>query len=295
MIILDGKQTSEKILNNVKEEINNLPYIPKLVVISVGEDQASKVYIRNKCNACNKVGINFEEIHIDNKGLSSKELFKKLYDEILKLDTDPSVNGILIQKPIIGLDKDHEETLFLTINPFKDVDVFNLSNTIEIYQGENKLLPCTPKGILTLLDEYKIDVEGKNVVIIGRSNIVGKPLSLALLNRNATVTVCHSKTKDLKEITKNADILIIAIGKPKMIDHSYITLKCECIIDVGMNRDEDNKLCGDCDFNDITNWWNNSQLHKERYITPVPGGVGPMTVASLMQNVLQLCKKNKGE
>ena len=293
--IIDGKATSNKILEEESIEISKLSFKPKLVVISVGDDQASKVYIRNKRRACDKVNIEFEEIHIDNEGLSSKELFKKLYDETIKLDNDPSVNGILIQKPIIGLDKDYEEKLFLAINPAKDVDVFNLSNIIKIYQGKNELLPCTPKGILTLLDEYKINVEGKNVVIIGRSNIVGKPLSLALLNKNATVTICHSKTKDLKEITKNADILITAIGKPKMIDHSYITLKCKCIIDVGMNRDENNKLCGDCNFKDITNWWDSFQLNEERYITPVPGGVGPMTVASLIQNVLQLCKKDKGE
>ena len=289
MIILDGKQTSEKILNNVKEEINNLPHIPKLVVISVGEDQASKVYIRNKCNACNKVGINFEEIHIDNKGLSSKELFKKLYDEILKLDTDPSVNGILIQKPIIGLDKDHEETLFLTINPFKDVDVFNLSNTIEIYQRENKLLPCTPKGILTLLDEYKIDVEGKNVVIIGRSNIVGKPLALALLNKNATVTICHSKTVGLQDICKTADILISAVGKPKFITRDFIGFDTNVIIDVGINRDENNKLCGDVDFEDVVELF--GDMSTNNYITPVPGGVGAMTVASLIENTIDLTHK----
>ena len=302
--IMDGKATSNKILEEESIKISKLPFKPKLVVISVGDDQASKVYIRNKRRACDKVNIEFEEIHINNEGLSSEDLFEKLKTIVIELNNDLSVNGILIQKPIIGLDKDHEEELFLAINPAKDVDVFNLSNIIKIYQGKNELLPCTPKGILTLLDEYKINVEGKNVVIIGRSNIVGKPLSLALLNKNATVTICHSKTKDLKEITKNADILITAIGKPKMIDHSYITLKCKCIIDVGMNRDENNKLCGDCNFKDITNWWdfkdminwwNSFQLNEKRYITPVPGGVGPMTVASLIQNVLQLCKKDKGE
>lgn len=285
--ILDGKQTSENILNDIKEKVENSNIKMKLVVISVGDDPASKVYIRNKKNACEKVGIDFENIRLETNE-SSEELYQDLLDIVTCLNDDNSVTGMIIQKPIMGLNKEHEDLLFAKINPNKDVDVFNHLNEVELYLGNNDLLPCTPQGIFTLLNEYKIDVEGKHVVIIGRSNIVGKPLALAMLNKNATVTICHSKTKNLKEITQIADILVTAIGKSKLIDHNYISSKCECVIDVGMNRDENNKLCGDCNFEDITNWWNEYQLNEEKYITPVPSGVGPMTVASLIQNILKL-------
>lgn len=293
--IMDGKKVSEKILEEVKEEVSKLEKQIKLVVISVGEDQASKVYIRNKQKACEKTGILFEEIHIDNTNLSSCDLFKIIHKNIVKLNEDKSVNGILIQKPIAGLNKEYEDLLFLAINPLKDVDVFNLSNSVRVYEGSNNLLPCTPKGILTLLDDYNINVEGKNVTIIGRSNIVGKPIALALLNRNATVTICHSKTKNLYDAVHNADIIISAVGIPKMLKASMIKNDIEAIIDVGMNRDEDGKLCGDIDFYNIIDRFdfqeeeiNDNNIH---YITPVPGGVGPMTVASLMQNTLELSKK----
>lgn len=293
--IMDGKATSNKILEEESIKISRLPFKPKLVVISVGDDQASKVYIRNKRRACNKVNIEFEEIHINNEGLSSEDLFEKLKTTVIELNNDFNVDGMLIQKPIFGLSKQHEQQLFLNINPNKDVDVFNIENEAQIYKGNHILLPCTPQGILTLLDEYKIDIEGKNVVVIGRSDIVGKPTALALLNRNANVTICHSKTniKDLMFYTANANIIVSAVGKPKFINSKYITSNCECIIDVGMNRDKNGKLCGDIDYDDIVNYLDIFSKEKDRYITPVPGGVGPMTVASLIQNVVKLSMKRR--
>lgn len=293
--IMDGKTTSNKILEEESIKISKLPFKPKLVVISVGDDQASKVYIRNKRRACDKVNIEFEEIHIDNEGLSSEDLFEKLKTIVIELNNDFSVDGVLIQKPIFGLSKQHEQQLFLNINPNKDVDVFNIENEAQIYKGNHILLPCTPQGILTLLDEYKIDIEGKNVVVIGRSDIVGKPTALALLNRNANVTICHSKTniKDLMFYTANANIIVSAVGKPKFINSKYITSNCECIIDVGMNRDKNGKLCGDIDYDDVVNYLDMFSKEKDRYITPVPGGVGPMTVASLIQNVVKLSIKRR--
>ena len=293
--IMDGKATSNKILEEESIKISKLSFKPKLVVISVGNDQASKVYIRNKRRACDKVNIEFEEIHINNEGLSSEDLFEKLKTIVIELNNDFSVDGILIQKPIFGLSKQHEQQLFLNINPNKDVDVFNIENEAQIYKGNHILLPCTPQGILTLLNEYKIDIEGKNVVVIGRSDIVGKPTALALLNRNANVTICHSKTniKDLMFYTANANIIISAVGKPKFINSKYITSNCECIIDVGMNRDKNGKLCGDIDYDDVVNYLDVFSKEKDRYITPVPGGVGPMTVASLIQNVVKLSMKRR--
>lgn len=293
--IMDGKATSNKILEEESIKISKLSFKPKLVVISVGDDQASKVYIRNKRRACDKVNIEFEEIHINNEGLSSEDLFEKLKTIVIELNNDFSVDGMLIQKPIFGLSKQHEQQLFLNINPNKDVDVFNIENEAQIYKGNHILLPCTPQGILTLLDEYKIDIEGKNVVVIGRSDIVGKPTALALLNRNANVTICHSKTniKDLMFYTANANIIVSAVGKPKFINSKYITSNCECIIDVGMNRDKNGKLCGDIDYDDIVNYLDIFSKEKDRYITPVPGGVGPMTVASLIQNVVKLSMKRR--
>lgn len=293
--IMDGKATSNKILEEESIKISKLSFKPKLVVISVGDDQASKVYIRNKRRACDKVNIEFEEIHIDNEGLSSEDLFEKLKTIVIELNNDFSVDGVLIQKPIFGLSKQYEQQLFLNINPNKDVDVFNIENEAQIYKGNHILLPCTPQGILTLLDEYKIDIEGKNVVVIGRSDIVGKPTALALLNRNANVTICHSKTniKDLMFYTANANIIVSAVGKPKFINSKYITSNCECIIDVGMNRDKNGKLCGDIDYDDVVNYLDIFSKEKDRYITPVPGGVGPMTVASLIQNVVKLSMKRR--
>lgn len=287
---IDGKKVSEKILNEVKEEISYLEYKPKLVVISVGEDQASKVYIKNKKKACEFTGIDFEEIHMS----TSKNLFDELMKLVNKLNVDDTIDGILIQKPIPDLTKKQEELLFLSIHPEKDVDGFGPVSSLNLYSNTEKILPCTPKGVITLLEEYKIGIEGKHIVIIGRSNIVGKPLALALLNRNATVTICHSKTKDLYNILKTANIIISAVGIPKFITATMPPNDIEAIIDVGINRDENGKLCGDVDYFNIIDRFNfqEDELddHQKHYITPVPGGVGPMTVASLMQNILQLSK-----
>lgn len=293
--LLNGKALSEKIYSNIKEEVDKLNRKPHLVVISVGKDSASQVYIRNKKKACEKVGMTFEHIQIDNSKFEGMKetMMQVLAMQIQELNEDEDVDGILVQKPMLGLEKDDENLITSLIDPMKDVDGFSPANISELYEGNNDMISCTPQGILSLLKEYEIKLEGKEVVIIGRSTIVGKPLALAMLNENATVTVCHSKTKNLREITQRADILVSAIGKAKMIDSSYIGDNCKVIIDVGMNRDKNGKLCGDVDFDDTKN--SKFNTYYTTYITPVPGGVGPMTVASLIQNVIELSKFKKEE
>lgn len=293
--LLNGKALSEKIYSNIKEEVDKLNRKPHLVVISVGNDSASQVYIRNKKKACEKVGMTFEHIQIDNSKFEGMKetMMQVLAMQIQELNEDEDVDGILVQKPMLGLEKDDENLITSLIDPMKDVDGFSPANISELYEGNNDMISCTPQGILSLLKEYEIKLEGKEVVIIGRSTIVGKPLALAMLNENATVTVCHSKTKDLRKVTQRADILVSAIGKAKMINSSYIGDNCKVIIDVGMNRDKNDKLCGDVDFDDIKN--SKFNTYYTTYITPVPGGVGPMTVASLIQNVIELSKFKKEE
>lgn len=293
--LLNGKALSEKIYSNIKEEVDKLNRKPHLVVISVGKDSASQVYIRNKKKACEKVGMTFEHIQIDNSKFEGMKetMMQVLAMQIQELNEDEDVDGILVQKPMLGLEKDDENLITSLIDPMKDVDGFSPANISELYEGNNDMISCTPQGILSLLKEYEIKLEGKEVVIIGRSTIVGKPLALAMINENATVTVCHSKTKDLREVTQRADILVSAIGKAKMIDSNYIGENCKVIIDVGMNRDKNGKLCGDVDFDDIKN--SKFNTYYTTYITPVPGGVGPMTVASLIQNVIELSRFKKKE
>lgn len=293
--LLNGKALSEKIYSNIKEEVDKLNRKPHLVVISVGNDSASQVYIRNKKKACEKVGMTFEHIQIDNSKFEGMKetMMQVLAMQIQELNEDEDVDGILVQKPMLGLEKDDENLITSLIDPMKDVDAFSPANISELYEGNNDMISCTPQGILSLLKEYEIKLEGKEVVIIGRSTIVGKPLALAMINENATVTVCHSKTKDLKKVTQRADILVSAIGKAKMINSSYIGDNCKVIVDVGMNRDKNGKLCGDVDFDDIKN--SKFNTYYTTYITPVPGGVGPMTVASLIQNVIELSKFKKEE
>jgi methylenetetrahydrofolate dehydrogenase (NADP+)/methenyltetrahydrofolate cyclohydrolase len=250
---------------------------PKLVVITIGDDDASKVYVRNKKKACEKCNIIFEQKHF-----SEDEDINIVLDYMKHLNIDRSVDGIMVQLPVPYRFKGIEQAIM----PDKDVDGFSTYNLGGTLNNVKHIPACTPNGIMELLHYNDIDLEGKNVVIIGRSNIVGKPLIGMLLERNATVTICHSKTENIKNITANADILIVAIGKPKFINSYYITSKCMCIIDVGMNRDENGELCGDVDFEDIVNYWKMfSTDNIERYITPVPGGVGPMTVYSLVKNV----------
>ncbi len=275
--ILDGKMVSQKIKDDVKKEVEELKQegiFPKLAVIMVGSDPSSKIYVRNKSIACKEVGIEYEEYLLDDS-ITMDELLEL----INKLNNDDSVNGILLQSPIPkGLDINEA---FKTIDPKKDVDGFNPCNVGKLCLGQEALISCTPYGIIKLLEEYGIDIEGKDAVVVGRSNIVGKPMMQCLLNKNATVTICHSKTIKLERVTKKADILVVAIGKPKFITKDMVK-EGAIVIDVGINREKDGKLCGDVDFEEV------SKIAS--YITPVPGGVGPMTIAMLMNNIVKATK-----
>ena len=273
-VIIDGKELARKIRSNLKidcEELKKKGIAPKLAVILVGDDKASKVYVRNKNKACEDVGIEFEE-HI----LETEITQKQLIDLIEELNNRKDINGILLQSPIPA-HLDINEA-FRKIAPEKDVDGFNPVNVGKLSLNQDTFVSCTPYGIMKMFEEYKIDLEGKDVVIIGRSNIVGKPLIQCCLNNNATVTVCHSRTKNLKEHVKRADVVIAAIGKSKFITEDMIK-DGAVVIDVGINRGEDGKLTGDVDFENVEK--------KVSYITPVPGGVGPMTIAMLMNNVIK--------
>lgn len=278
--ILDGKMIAKKVRQTLKSEVDDLKtegIIPKLAVIMVGEDPSSKIYVRNKSIACNEIGIEYEEFLLDET--TTMEELLKLID---KLNKDESINGILLQSPIPKrLDINQA---FRAIAPQKDVDGFNPVNVGKLCLGQDTFVSCTPFGIIKILSEYNIEIEGKNAVVIGRSNIVGKPMMQCLLNKNATVTICHSKTKNLKEITKNADILVAAIGKPNFVTKDMVK-EGAVVIDVGINRGEDGKLCGDVDFEEV------SKITS--YITPVPGGVGPMTIAMLMNNIVKATKMQK--
>lgn len=275
--IINGKELAKHIREELKEEVKELKNAeihPKLAVIMVGDDPASKVYVRNKSKACEDVGIEYEE-HL----LSTKTTREELLELIEKLNNDETVHGILVQSPLPeGLDANEA---FRTISPKKDVDGFHPINVGKLSLNQDCFVSCTPYGIMKMLDNYNIPIEGAHAVIIGRSNIVGKPLAKCLLNKNATVTVCHSKTKNLKEITKQADILIAAIGKPKFVTADMVK-EGATVIDVGINRTEEG-LKGDTDFETIK--------EKAAYITPVPGGVGPMTIAMLMHNVVKAAKQ----
>ena len=285
IVIMKSKPIIENNKDKLKQYIdttyNTIGYKPKLVVIKSNNDKASDIYINNKRKFCEDVGMEFELKTIPTNE-TAEHIYNLIWNEVY-YNTN-TADGIIVQKPIDKLTLEQEQSLFNSISKRMDVDALGSERVIDIYSGKNDFLPCTVQGVIDLLDYYNVPIQGKNIVILGRSNIVGKPLALALLNRNATVTVCHSKTENIKEITRNAEIIISAIGKPKMIDRSYISLKCKCIIDVGINRNSDNKICGDCDFDDIVDWWNGSQLTEDRFITPVPGGVGPLTVMNLVKN-----------
>ena len=277
--ILSGKLVSAKIKEDLKNEVDELKakgIIPKLAVIMIGDNPASKVYVKNKSKACNLVGVEFEEFLLDEK---TEE--KELFDLIDKLNEDKTINGILLQSPIPKhLD---QNKAFRRIKAEKDVDGFNPINVGNLCIGNDCFISCTPFGVMKIFEYYNIDLEGKNAVVIGRSNIVGKPMVQCLLSKNATVTVCHSRTKNLKEITKNADILIAAIGKPKFVTKDFVK-EGAIVIDVGINRQEgSNKICGDVDFDDC--------ISKVSKITPVPGGIGPMTIAMLLYNVIKATKE----
>lgn len=278
-IIMDGKALAKKIREELKEkvkELNGKNIYPKLSVIMVGEDPASKVYVKNKSKACQDVGIDYEEFLLD-ENTTMEELLKL----IKELNEREDIHGILLQSPVPKhLDI---QTAFEAIDYRKDVDGFHPINIGKLTIGRDSFISCTPHGVIKILEEYNIDLKGANTVILGRSNIVGKPLAQCLLNKDATVTICHSKTKNIEEITKNADILIAAIGKPKFVKESMIK-DGAVIIDVGINRLEDGTIVGDVDFENIEK--------KASYITPVPGGVGPMTIAMLLNNVVKSAKLN---
>ena len=277
-MIIDGKIISSAIKARLKEEVaalNKQGISVRLAVILVGDDPASKVYVRNKKKACEELSIYSEE-YVLPKSTTMDEL-KGL---ITELNNRKDVNGILCQLPLPKhLD---EKEVINTIDKNKDVDAFHAENVGKIMLNEEGFLPCTPAGVMEMLKYENIEVSGKNCVVIGRSNIVGKPMSLLLLHQNGTVTICHSKTKNLKEITKKADIIVAAVGKAKFLTKDMVK-KGSVIIDVGMNRDENGKLCGDVDFKNVSK--------KAAFITPVPGGVGLMTVTMLMQNTILAAKR----
>ena len=280
-IIIDGKELAKKIRANLKiecEELKNKQINPKLAVIMVGDDPASKVYVRNKSKACEEVGVEYKEYL-----LSSTTTQKKLIELIEKLNQDKTINGILLQSPIPA-NLDINEA-FRTISPQKDVDGFNPVNVGKLVLNQDTFVSCTPYGIMKMFEKYNIDLTGKNVVILGRSNIVGKPLMHCCLNKNATVTVCHSKTQNLAQKAKEADILISAIGKAQFVTADMVKENA-VVIDVGINRLENGKITGDVDFENVK--------EKASYITPVPGGVGPMTIAMLMNNVIKATKRQNG-
>lgn len=276
--IIDGKLLAQKIRNELKIEVEQLKkqgIFPKLAVIMVGEDKASKVYVKNKSKACEEVGIEYEEFLLEDSINNNA-----LIEIINTLNKRDDVHGILLQSPIPKhLDINQA---FKTIDYRKDVDGFNPINVGKLVIGEDCFISCTPFGIIKMLEEYDIPIEGKNAVIIGRSNIVGKPVAQCLLNKNATVTICHSKTANIEEITRNADILIAALGKPKFVKE-HMVKQGSVIIDVGINRNEEGKLVGDVDYENVEK--------RVNYITPVPGGVGPMTIAMLMSNVVKAAKQ----
>jgi methylenetetrahydrofolate dehydrogenase (NADP+)/methenyltetrahydrofolate cyclohydrolase len=278
-VVIDGKQLSKKIRNNLKiecEELKAKGIIPKLAVIMVGNDSASKVYVKNKSKACEEVGVEFEEFLL-NEDTKQEEL----ENLIEQLNQNEKVHGILLQSPIPkNLDINRA---FEKISPSKDVDGFHPLNVGKLALNKDTFVSCTPFGIMKMFEEYNIDLTGKDVVILGRSNIVGKPLIQCCLNKNATVTVCHSKTKNIKEHTKRADVIISAIGKANFVTKEMVK-EGAIVIDVGINRLNDGKLVGDVEY---------SQVEKKvEFITPVPGGVGPMTIAMLMNNVIKSARNS---
>lgn len=276
MELIDGKALAVEVRASLKKDVQELNangINPILAVILVGDDKASQIYVRNKNKACQDVGIKYEEFLLD-KDTTMEELLSLIEN----LNNREDVYGILLQSPLpkhLNADEAFEK-----ISPEKDVDGFNPVNVGKLCLKQDGFVSCTPAGIMKMFEKYNINLEGKNAVVLGRSNIVGKPMSLCLLNNDATVTICHSKTQNLAEITKNADILVVALGKPKFVTKDMVK-DGAVVIDVGINRTE-NGIVGDVDFENVK--------EKTSYITPVPGGVGPMTIAMLMNNVVKAAK-----
>lgn len=274
MLRIDGKEISQQIKDELKVKVAKYKEEGKeisMAVILVGNDPASAVYVGNKKKACEYIGIKSLSYELEES--TTKEELLALID---KLNKDDSVNGILVQLPLPK--HINEDEVIKAISPNKDVDGFHPENVGRLSIGQKGFVSCTPAGVIELLKRSNIEIEGKNCVVIGRSNIVGKPMSLLLLRENGTVTITHSRTKNLKEYTKNADILVVAIGKPKFIDAQYVK-EGACVIDVGIHRGEDGKLCGDVDYDSVK--------EVAGALTPVPGGVGPMTIAMLMKNCVE--------
>ena len=273
-IIIDGKKIAQDVRNEIKEEVLRLKsktgIVPGLAVILVGEDPASKIYVRMKENACKEAGFLSRE-----QKLPAETAEKRLLEIIDELNHDDEIHGILVQLPLP--EHINTDSIIEAVDPKKDVDGFHPYNIGCLFSGNSFHMACTPMGIIELLDRYNIGIEGKEAVIVGRSNIVGKPLALMLLARHATITMCHTRTKNLPEVTRRAEILIAAAGKPEMITEDMVR-DGVVIIDVGINRLESGKLVGDVIFSEVS--------EKASYITPVPGGVGPMTIAMLLKNTL---------
>jgi methylenetetrahydrofolate dehydrogenase (NADP+)/methenyltetrahydrofolate cyclohydrolase len=278
--ILDGKSLAAQIRGAVKREVEALAQRgirPGLAVILAGEDPASRVYVRNKVRACEETGVRSQLFE-----LPSNVSEEALIDRVLTLDDDEEVHGILVQLPL----PKHIDSrkVLAAVSPAKDVDAFHALNLGALLEGHPRLLPCTPAGVMRLIEHAGVPVAGAHAVVVGRSNIVGKPLALLLLQKDATVTICHSKSRDLETLTRNADILVGAVGRPKLIG-AHMVKPGACMIDVGVNRLSDGSLCGDVDFgpvSEIAGW-----------ITPVPGGVGPMTIAMLLENCLRAASATK--
>lgn len=272
--LIDGKKISDAVKNEIKEEVKNFSKKPTLAVILVGDDKASNVYVKNKGKACEYVGFGSKTYRLEENTTEDE-----LLDLIDELNTDRNIHGILVQLP---LPKHIDENkVIYSINKNKDVDCFHPYNVGLLNIGSPKILPCTPNGVMELLKRYNIEISGKDCLVIGRSNIVGKPMASLILKENGTVTIAHSKTRDLKEKTLKADIIIVACGIPKFLTEDMVS-ENTVIIDVGIHRDENGKLCGDVDFDTVSK--------KASHITPVPKGVGPMTIACLLKNCLETYK-----
>ena len=274
-IIMDGKALAAKMQDQLQEKVARLKenewIVPGLVVIMVGDNPASQVYVRNKERAAKKAGFHSQTITLS-ESISEEELI----EVIEQYNQDPLFHGILVQLPLPN--HINEMRILLAIDPKKDVDGFHPMNTGNLWNGRRQMVPCTPAGIMEILREYNVELEGKTAVIIGRSNIVGKPMAQLLLEKNATVTLTHSRTPHLAKVCRQADVLIVAIGRAKFVTEDYVK-EGAVVIDVGINRDEEGKLCGDVDFDQVKD--------KVGMITPVPGGVGPMTITMLMEQTYQ--------
>lgn len=277
MELLDGKALAAELRAELKEKIENMDRKPGLAVVIVGEDPASQIYVRNKIKACGEIGIRSFSYELS-ESVSQAEV-ENLLDE---LAVNPEIDGILLQLPLPKQLNREEVEKHIPVE--KDVDGFSPENLGLLALNKEGMVACTPLGIMRLLQKANISLDGKNAVVLGRSETVGKPMAMLLLNANATVTICHSKTKDLSQVCRNADVLIAAVGKPKFVTADMVK-DGAVVIDVGMNRDADGKLCGDVDFENVK--------EKTSYITPVPGGVGPMTITMLMYNTYMTACKEK--